>query len=174
MFLRVLAAFLVFLSSCAYAQRAVNEDSDWKERIYVGGGGGLNGGSDGYGNRYFYVALSPIVGYMITQQFSSGVGVQWQLIRYPDVDVSISQYGLSPFVRYNFGKLFAYSEYDIINSSRLSDDSRVTYYRLLAGLGYSLPLGRRGAINGMALYDLIYRNTGPFTSPWVIRVFVSF
>ena len=156
------------------SQRAITEDSSFKDRVYFGGGGGFSGGTDSYGNRYFYVALNPIMGYMITQQWSTGMGVQWQLYRYPDINYSLNQYGFSPFTRYNLGNLFAYAEYNVINTSSISTDVRQYYNRLLAGVGYSLPISRRGSINGMALYDFIYRNNGPFASPWVVRVFFSF
>lgn len=165
---------LLALSFSSYGQRDVDDDATFSDRIYLGGGGGLNGGRDINGYRYFYIALNPIVGYMITQQWSAGVGVQWQLYQYPDLDISINQYGISPFTRYNFGNLFAYAEYSVINTPSLFNEERTNYNRLLGGLGYSLPLGRRGAINGMALYDFIYKNNGPFASPWVIRVFFSF
>ena len=169
--------FLIIAFS-ALAQREVDEDAGWslKDRIYVGGGLGLNGGTDGYGNRYFYVALSPIVGYMITPQFSAGTGVSWQHYSYPDVDIKINQYGVSPFARYNFGKLFAYGEYNLINTPSFYDlNKRSNYDRLLLGLGYSQPLGNRGAINAMALYDVLYNQSDRvFASPWVFRVFFSF
>lgn len=160
------------------AQREVEEDEGWalKDRIYFGGGLGLNGGNDAFGNRYFYVALSPIVGYMVTQQFSVGTGVNWQHYNYPDVKVKFNQYGVSPFARYNFGRLFAYGEYNLINTPSFNNvDLRDNYDRMLVGLGYSQPIGRRGAINAMALYDVIYNQSDRvFSSPWVFRVFFSF
>ena len=172
---------ILLLSIVAFtvlAQRELEEDAGWslKDRIYVGGGVGLNGGRDGYGNNYFYVALSPIVGYMITPQFSAGAGISWQHYSYPDVNVKINQYGVSPFVRYNFGKLFAYSEYNLINTPSFYDlNKRANYDRLLVGLGYSQPLGQRGAVNAMALYDVIYNQADRvFPSPWVFRIFISF
>ncbi len=175
---QIILLLFSFVAYAGVAQIEVEQDStpSFKDRIYFGGGVGLNGGRDGYGNNYFYVALSPIVGYMVTPQFSVGTGVNWQHYSYPDVDIKINQYGVSPFVRYNFGKLFAYSEYNLINTPSFYDlNKRSNYDRLLLGLGYSQPLGRRGAINAMALYDVLYNQADRvFASPWVFRVFFSF
>lgn len=164
-------------STLAYGQREIDEDAGWalKDRIYVGGGFGLNGGTDSFGNSFFFVGLNPIVGYMVTQQFSTGMGLQWNHFRFPDNDISINQYGISPFARYNIGQLFAYGEYNLFNTPTFNNTERRNFDRLLFGLGYSQPLGPRGAINAMALYDVLFtEGERAFASPWVFRVFFSF
>lgn len=173
----VVGVILIFLSVQTWAQRDVNENTGWglKDRIYTGGGLALNGGTDGFGNRYFYFAVNPIVGYMVTSKFSVGSGVTWQRFAYTQpVKFNIDQYGVSPFMRYNFDQLFAYSEYNLINTPTFSSDERRNFDRLLLGLGYTQPIGPRSAINLMALYDVIYDNQeGAFASPWVFRVFFT-
>lgn len=178
-----LTAFLMLmlLSAAAMGQREIEEDAGWslKDRLYFGGGFGLSGGQDGYGNRYFYFAVNPIVGYMVTPRFSVGTGVSWQRYSYSEpVKLKLDQYGVSPFARYNFGQLFAYGEYNLINTPTFvnpDSESRRNFDRLLLGLGYSQPIGKRGAINAMALYDVIYNvDDRAFASPWVFRVFFSF
>lgn len=171
--------FLFFISINCFAQRVVDEgaSSSLKDRLYIGGGFGLNGGSDAYGNRYFYFALNPIIGYMVTPKLSVGTGLNWQRYSYSEpVKLNIDQYGVSPFMRYNFSQVFAYGEYNLINTPTYNFAQRRTYDRLLLGLGYSQPLGqRRGAINAMALYDVIYdQQERAFASPWVFRIFFSF
>lgn len=174
---------LLGLNTLVLAQRSISEDAPhtFKERGYFGGGFGLNSGRDAFGNSYFYYAVNPIIGYMITPQFSSGIGISWQSTSYNDLkpSVTLSQFGFSPFVRYNFDQLFAYSEFNQVISS---NSIYRNYSRMLLGLGYSQPLGGRGAINAMALYDVLYNQNdiltsnkigGP-TSPWVFRVFFSF
>ena len=171
-----LITIVLLISSACYGQIPIDNSTGWslKDRLYFGGGFGLNGGSDSFGNRYWYVGLNPIVGYMITPQFSAGLGIQWQHYSYPDNDVTIDQYGVSPFMRYNFGQLFAYTEYSVLNTPVFGNTERRNFDRLLAGLGYSQPIGRRSAINVMALYDLIYNNSErAFASPWVLRVLFS-
>jgi len=176
--------FALIIVSCtllhvaALGQREVDERAGWSlsERLYFGGGMGLNTGVDAFGNRFFYVGLNPIVGYMVNNQFSVGTGVNWQHLNYSDLEIKINQYGVSPFARYNFGQMFAYGEYMYISTPTfLNVNNRRNFDRLLLGLGYTQPLGRRGAINGMALYDVLYNEAErAFASPWVFRVFFSF
>ncbi len=168
---------MIIITFAANAQKEVGDQSNWKERIYVGGGFGINSGlTQGY--RYFYVALNPIVGYMVTPKFSVGSGVNWQHYRFTDLKTSIDQYGVSPFVRRNFNQIFLYGEYNLLNTPVLTPGGssiRRSYDRLLMGVGYSQPLGQRGSINAMALYDVIYNSSEfAFASPWVFRVFFSF
>jgi len=161
----------------AMAQRDVLDNAKLSDRLYFGGGFGLNGGTDSYGNRYFFVGLYPIIGYMVNSQFSAGLGINYQYYSYPDVDQEINQYGFSPFLRYNFGQLFLYTEYSLLNTPvyNINSGERKTFDRLLLGAGYSQPIGQRGSINVMGLYDVIWnRNEYAFASPWVFRVFFAF
>ena len=172
-----LSIVLIFVSAVAFAQRDVFDNAKLSERLYFGGGLGLNGGTDSYGNRYFYVGLYPIVGYMVNSQFSVGMGINYQYYSYPDWDQESHQYGFSPFMRYNFGQLFLYAEYALLNTPvyNINSGVRKTYDRLLLGAGFSQPLGGRGALNVMGLYDVLWnRSEYAFASPWVFRVFVSF
>lgn len=170
--------FFILLSVTCFGQREIEEGagSSWSERLYFGGGLGLNGGVDGYGSKYFYFALNPIVGYMVTPKFSVGTGLNWQRFTYTEpIKFHYDQYGISPFMRYNFSELFAYGEYNLLNTPTYNIAQRKTFDRLLLGLGYSQPIGGRGAVNVMALYDVIYdQQERVFPSPWVFRVFFSF
>jgi hypothetical protein len=161
--------------SLSFAQRNKNGGSvPFADRIYFGGGGSLGGGTSVNGYRYFNATVNPLVGYKITSNWSAGVGVNYTFLNYPDVKVQLSQYGVSPFTRYNFGKLFAYAEYSLISVPAFDNPSRKTYRRLPIGIGYSMPIGDKAAINVMALYDLLYnQRTGAFTSPWIFRVFFT-
>lgn len=177
---------LILVAGAAYAQRDIDEDTGWslKDRIYVGGGFGLSGGSDYQGYKYFTVSLSPIVGYMITPQFSAGTGITYQYLSYGDLNIKLHQYGLSPFVRYNIKQFFGQVEYNVISTPYVLFDNngayaskRATYDRLLAGVGVAQPIGDRAKVNLLAMYDLLYtsdRSQSPFGSPWVIRVFISY
>ena len=124
------------------------------------------------GGRWLY----PIIGYKVTNQFSAGATLTYQYYNYPDNNYSVTQYGISPFVRYNFGQMFVYSEYMILNSPTYDPNTpRKVYNRWLMGIGYSMPLGKRGALNAMGLYDVLYKTSDRvFNSPWVFRVFFSF
>lgn len=147
-----------------------------QDRIFFGGGGGFGTGRSAFGDRYTSVSVNPLVGYKVTQKFSAGLGIQYQYIGYPDIRLDLHQYGFSPFAMYRFSNLFAFGEYSVINAPVLQDPSRrLVVRRMPLGIGYTMPLGGKAAVNAMALYDVIY-DPGDryFTSPWVFRVFFSF
>lgn len=172
-----LIAGLLLLSLTASAQRDVLDNSKLSDRLYFGGGMGLNAGTDPNAGKYFYVALFPIIGYMVTNQFSVGTGITYQYYSYSDIGQEIHQYGVSPFARYNFGQLFLFGEYSLLSTPTFYGPTtqRKVYDRLLLGLGFSQPIGSRGSFNVMGLYDVIWKQSDfAFTSPWVFRVFVSF
>jgi hypothetical protein len=144
------------------------------DRVYFGGGGSFGGGNNALGYRYTYISVSPLVGYRLTVPWSAGVGVNYIYYRYPEVPLTLNQYGISPFTRYQFGKLFAYAEYSVMSVPTFDNTTRALYNRLPIGLGYSIPIGEKAALNAMALYDVLYnKRTSVFYSPWVLRVFVS-
>jgi hypothetical protein len=176
----ILLMLLVVAAQTVIAQRDVDDGSDWKDRIYFGGGGGFNGGTSG-GVKYISVSVSPVVGYMVAPKFSVGSGVSYQRTSYPDYNFNYVQYGIMPFARYNFNELFLTAEYNYINipvlyrnSSGYSSDSRVFRSRMLVGAGYSQSLGGRSRLNAVALYDVLYKANNGFLSPWVFRVFFTF
>ena len=169
---------LMLIGCCAFAQQRGKNSLEGvppSERIYFGGGGAFGGGTDPGGARYTYVSVSPLMGYMVTRPFSVGAGLNYIYYSYPDYNVSLHQYGISPYVQYRFGKLFAYAEYSMISVPSFDNTSRHMYTRLPVGLGFSQPIGSKASINAMALYDVFYKRTavGAFPSPWVIRVFVT-
>ncbi len=177
----VILVWSVLLSVQAFGQREVDDKSSWMDRVYFGGGGGLSGGTNQFGSKYFYFSVSPVVGYMITSQLSAGTAIVYQRTNFPDDNFSYTQYGLMPFVRYNFNELFITAEYNYINLPDLSynngvyDDSKRMYRsRMLFGAGYSQPLGGRTRVNAVAMYDVLYQKPSVFLSPWVFRVFFSF
>lgn len=173
-------AILIVLAQPVFAQREVDEDADWKDRVYFGGGGGFNGGTSN-GIRYWSISVTPIVGYMVTSQMSVGTALAYQRTTYQDFDFNYVQYGVMPFVRYNFNDFFLTAEYNYINlpdvtssGSSFSSGDRMFRSRMLLGAGYSQPLGDRARLNAMALYDVLYTQPSVFQSPWVFRVFFSF
>jgi hypothetical protein len=182
----LLMVILILVVGVAHAQRDIDENTGWslKDRLYVGGGFGLSGGSDYQGFKYFTFSISPIFGYMITPQLSAGTGINYQYLSYGDLNIKLHQYGVSPFVRYNIKQFFGQVEYNVISTPYVMVDNqgaytseRATYDRLLAGIGIAQPIGERAKINLLAMYDLLYttdRSQSPFGSPWVFRVFFSY
>lgn len=174
---RILLVLFIFSTLLKVsAQKDIGERAPWRERIFVGGGGGLGGGTDNFGNRYFSFSVTPVLGYMVTQKISAGSGFSYQNISYSDIGFNYSQYGVMPFLRYNMDALFVTTELNYLNipspSSNFDTSERFYTTRLLAGAGYSVPVGGKTKLNVVGLYDLAY-DRRYFVSPWVFRVFFS-
>lgn len=173
----LLILYVLFCSSVAMSQVTLGDAPKGKDRLYFGGGIGLNAGTNSQGYRYFYVGLYPVVGYMLNEKASIGTGLTWQHYEYSDIGQTIDQYGVSPFFRYNLGQMFAYSEYMFLNSPVYDNNgisSRQTYNRWLMGIGYSQPIGRRSAVNAIGMYDVLWKSTNYFfSSPWVFRIYFT-
>ena len=98
-----LISFAFFNLSICEAQKVNSFDRvPVSERIYFGGGGSLSAGRHPIYGGYTYIAINPMVGYLVTPKFSFGSFVNFQHYSYTDVNpkVSINQYGISPFLQY--------------------------------------------------------------------------
>jgi len=101
--------FVLFIMFPTLAQRGV-DGSSFMDRVYFGGGLDLAFGT------ITIIGASPLVGYMITEKLSAGVGITYQYYKdnrfTPDFTTSI--YGGRLFARYNiFDPFFLYNEYEI-------------------------------------------------------------
>ncbi len=164
---------LVFLSSInLFAQKGdyvIDEQSNFMDRVYFGGGFGLSGGSNST-----IITVSPMVGYMVSSRFSVGVGATYQYFKFNNF--TDNQYGGLAFARMNFFKqVFGYAEYSFINQIDYRDGvNRITIDRLPIGLGFSQRMGSRSSFNVIAAYDMLYDANGQYyNSPWVISFFVA-
>lgn len=161
----------ILLSTIAFAQKgeyAIDQESNWQDRIYFGGGFGLSGGSN-----YAMIRVSPMVGYMISNRLSGGLGITYEY--YKSGDFSDNRWGGQVFMRMNVIKqIFIYGSYQFINYSTgfTLDGPRATADRLPLGLGISQPIGNRSSINFLAAYDVIH-DENVYASPWVFSVFFS-
>lgn len=176
----LLTLVLAIVAVGAYAQyNGKNSDrgngSSFMDKMYFSGGGGFGTGTGPYG-RYTYYSLLPTVGYRVTDDFLVGFNYSYSSYDYSDIGVTYSQSGYAPFLRYYFEQFFAQVEYASISSLNPNDNRipRQFYDRLLIGGGFAQPVGKRGAVNVMGLYDVMYKTNGVFSSPWVFRVFFSF
>jgi hypothetical protein len=174
----VLLVAMVLISLGAEAQyNQATRQGNGPNKFYFGGGGGLGAGTDINGYRYNYFSLLPVIGYRLTDQVSVGASITYQRYNYPQVGTSFTQYGAGPFVRYTLNPVFFQAEYDVINAPTYNNYGelvRSNYSRFLIGLGYVFPLGRRGAVNALAMYDLLYKTPSVFISPVVLRVYFTF
>ena len=168
-----------FAASAQYSKRNNNnrggDGTSIRDKLYFSGGGGFGAGSGPYGN-YTYYSLLPTVGYRVTPEFLVGFNYMYNSYNYSQLGISYTQSGYAPFVRYYFQQFFVQLEYDKISSLNPNDNRipRQYYDRFLVGAGMAQPVGKRGAINVMGLYDVLYKPNGVFSTPWVFRVFFSF
>jgi len=163
-------SFLILFSVQAQYREPSKGGGNLSEKIFFGGGGGFSGGSN-----YINVSVSPLVGYKITERFSSGVQLSYQYVRFNSYRAN--NYGGGPFLRFNITqKFFTYSQYEYMNYGALAlppeTGPRFDFNSLFVGLGYSEPIGRNVAFNITALYNLLYKDgtQSPYDSPLVFRV----
>ncbi|WP_462248070.1 hypothetical protein [Ekhidna sp.] len=171
--MKILATIL--LSVMVLGLSAQNKLAD---RIYFGGGGGINVGSN-----QTNISLAPQVGYKITDRYSAGVGVIYQYVRIKQpISTTLSNFGWSVFNRFNVtNQFFAYTEFERLSFEFLTSVSpertdKASFNSLLVGAGYAEQLAGRASFNVMALYNVLYdenENPRPYNSPWVIRAGVG-
>ncbi len=172
--MRTLLFILLFIACVTHqgnAQVSVSENSKLVDRLYTGGGFGLS-----FSNDVFSVSASPIIGCMLTERLSAGVGVPYQYTTYPQVDISTNDYGARAFGRFNVAqKFFAYTEFEYLNFEFVNitdpdNNIRQGFDSYFFGLGYSS--GNPGTqFNIIGLYNITWQeNTAsPYNSPWAFR-----
>lgn len=155
------------------------QTSDFKERTYFGGNFSFM-----LGNQFTYIDVSPLAGYMITSDFSIGLGATYsylsrEYILVPSGDrlkVKGSVYGGRTFLRHNiFDNYFIHTEFETLNLRTVQGENNDRIGRewvpgLFIGGGIFQPVFARGGFNLTILYNLIYESqNSPYNSPWVIR-----
>ncbi|AWW30008.1 hypothetical protein DN752_07655 [Echinicola strongylocentroti] len=169
--------FLMVSHSKTFAQieyyQEENEKVPLSERLYFGGNLGLQFGY------VTYIEVSPLVGVMVTDRYSAGLGITYQYLKYKDFGESSNVYGGRIFNRYNIlPNLFAHAEYEnlSVEAYKQDDFGRIVSERewvpgLFLGGGYFVPFGRRGGMNFTLLYNVLYDNQNLiYTEPYVIRL----
>ena len=169
--------FLFCLSSVAsLAQRELYDESSYsiKDRGYFGAGlSGLNFGRDQFNRKFFSIGVSGQLGYMLTKNLSTGVGLEYTFTDVTEYKQHI--YGGYPFIRYNIKNFFLQTDYNIvtIKVTGFGQEAKESFDRFFAGIGYSSPAGNGGYLNILASYDFLYTNSSPFASPISIRVYFT-
>lgn len=154
-------------------QSVLQERPSVMERLYWGGGFGL-----GFGT-FTNVSLSPILGYMVTDKFWSGVGVIYQYTG--SRGVNYQDYGGKAFAQLEFlnleesflrGRLVAHAEYDVLNIQYTNPMNggkmRSVEGFPLAGAAYRQPIGGRATADLYVLYNFSDSALNPYSNP-VIR-----
>lgn len=165
--------FALFSALPLHAQREIDEEMrpPLKDRLFFGGNFAMSFGT------ITFIDVSPLVGTMITNRLSSGVGLTYQYFKDNRfVGANNSLYGGRVFSRYNiFPNIFAHGEFENLNldlyNPRSEQFQREWVPGLLLGGGYFTPFGTRGGANITLLYNFLYDNLrSPYNQPYVIRV----
>lgn len=158
----------------SFAQRTVYADSTFnvRDRLYYGGNFGMQFGT------ITLIDVSPILGLMLTDRHSVGIGITYQYFNDRRFfGGSSSTYGGRVFTRYNvLPNIFLHGEYESINFNNYNAFTerfeRIWANALFLGGGYFIPFGGgRGGANVTFLYNVLHDNLrSPYGEPYVIRV----
>lgn len=151
------------------AQADFSKNSSFKDRIYTGGNVDFS-----ISNIVTSIGVSPLVGYMVTERFSVGVGGTYQVNRFRQIDLTLNNYGVRTFARYNVTQeFFAYTEYEYLifefndGASEVQSEGFSSFF---VGGGYAVPVSKNISFLAIALYNLTYDDfRSPYPSPIVLR-----
>ena len=169
-------------SQQAEMRQPPQEQGNFWDKIYIGGNFGLQFGST------TVVNLSPQVGYRVTEKFVPGIGVTYLYYNYRFTNTNTGKtysyvtnvYGGSLFGKYFFtDNIFAHAEYEElnieVNDIYLNKYSRIWVPSLFVGGGYNQPLGQRGFIQLLVLFEVLQdRNSPYYRNNPVVRIGFGF
>ncbi len=177
----ILSILLSVLWINSYTQNRSKKDTDFREVMWYGGSVGL-GFQSFSGQSAFLLALFPMAGYKITDEFSIGprLGIAYQHIRSRGIDNQI--YKFNPieisgalFARYKFfSQIFGHVEYEIASEKNPARNLngipiiiRETENNFYMGAGYNS--GGRFASEIYLLYNFL-EDPNSLEIPLVVRV----
>ncbi|MBN2681444.1 MAG: hypothetical protein JXR58_02975 [Bacteroidales bacterium] len=179
--------FLIFLITLSISTIAQNEQNTrFSDNLFFGGGLGLS-----FGNMT-NIEISPLVGYMLTEDFHAGLQIRYQYIRanyyYNSYlyDFRTDIFGAAPFLRYfvldeyylisEFELLSLETEYfDVLNLyDNNPDKERFIYTGVFVGAGYAQRFSEKSMIYFSVLYNLNESSNSPYSSPLVVRTGINF
>lgn len=176
----LLSGFLLIGASYAQVEEEIEDDSDFWDRVYIGGNLGLQFGS------ITSVEVSPLAGYRFSNTFSAGFGVTYQYFKADyvngfgqKIDYETNIYGGRLFARKNVTQqIFAHAEYESLNLefyNPLADQKlRQWVPALFIGGGLFQPVGSRAGFNVMVLYNVMHDDLkSPYNSPLVVRAGIT-
>ncbi len=150
-------------------------EKKWKDKIIVGGNVSAQ-----FGNATF-IEISPLVGYRITEDLTSGVGFTYQYLSenyniYNFYDYKATVMGARIFSQYDllFG-IFAHAEYEYSWYKFTYEDVNLGEYSgavpaFFVGGGYSYQISDNARFQIMALYDVLHSAESIYINPWSIRM----
>lgn len=174
--------FVILILAAAQGVHAQGEDNSlkavpFKERVFTGGGFGL-----GFGNVQDFVSVSPVIGYSLTKKLMAGVQVTYRYTNYKVFrpSVTLNDYGVSPFLRYNvYRGFFLQGEYEYLDyefPTNATNTVRMQFNSVLGGGGLVQPISDKAAFFVMALYNFSHASSQfytPYQSPFILRAGIN-
>ena len=159
-----------FISNNSFSQSGFS----WN-RVQVGGNFGAS-----FGANETLVALSPNIGYRVTERLTLGTGVIYQYYRFRNssFDFKFSNYGAKLFGTFQLNDfLILHSEYESLNLEYIKFNymgvpdgtQRRTIGSLFVGGGYRQRMSENSVFDIMVLYNLTETPYTPYSNP-IIRV----
>ncbi len=169
---RILLVLFLFLLSTH--QSKSQSGFSW-DRVVFGGNFGASVGSN-----QSLIALSPSVGYRVTEKLTLGTGVIYQYYRYKfsTLDFKFNNYGARFYGSYQLNDfLILHSEYESLNLEYLKfnalgnpdGSTRRTIGSMFVGGGYRQYISSKSVVDLMVLFNLTETRYTPYSNP-IIRV----
>lgn len=172
--LAFITALFTFQVTAQYYENKKEEKPSIKERIFFGGGFGLQFGT------VTQVEVSPIIGYRLTKRLQTGIGLSYSYYndkRYTPA-FNFSTYSGSVFTRFFIlDNVFAHAEIEAMNTEVFNqnyDLERRWIDNYYLGGGFYQRFGPRSGVAITILYNLNYQNGITPSSNPVIRIGFNF
>lgn len=160
------------LAVYSYGQGDINKQIQLSDKVFFGGGFGMQFGS------VSAVELSPMVGYKPVSQVYVGTKLTYQYYKVDRLNYATEIYGASIFGMYNFFMNAAiYTEIESLSLESKYFDTFNTYPNrnrfwvnsFLAGGGYVQPLGERSKLMVLLLFNFNETAYSPYSNP-ILRI----
>ncbi len=167
------------------SKKKKKSEETFAQKLIIGGGIGLAFGD------YTNIAVTPVIGYRITDNFSAGIGLGYQYVKitnffeverpgtngvYDYYDLKANLFSASLWARYIVWRnVFVHAEleqnfmnfkipaYDQSGSGNIVESTqKYDAPCILLGAGYRQPLGDRSSVNFMLLYDVLQDKYSPY------------
>lgn len=157
----------LFLSSSVIAQGEISKKRTLSDKVFFGGGIGLQFGS------YTGIEVAPVVGYKPVNNLYTGIRFSYQYIGGSSVSFSQNVWGGSLFAQYVlFDRLIAHAEYESLYVKTDWDyfpSEKFWANTPLIGGGLYQKIGERSAMVLLALFDVRGDVNSIYSNP-IIRI----
>lgn len=172
--MKKLLILLIIIQAISLGEVKAQKGFSW-DRVVFGGNFGM-----GFSSFESLVALSPSVGYRLTEKLTLGTGIIYQYygVRYPNFKFNYNNYGGRLYGTYQINDfLIAHTEYESLNLEYVNFNAmgnpdgsiRKSVGSWLVGGGYRQYFSRNSTIDLMVLYNLTETPFTPYSNP-IIRV----